>query len=153
MMFFGDFLCGNEMSIPCTPTDIDNITKVELSDACYDDLRITKNIEEELFSTVNQDWDWDTILHAKFDSTTSAGNVIWTYDTVSHLLIKRKKVDTFKWITLEAHEISSIEDFNIRNIDCYTLSSVTFVYILTMHLNISNLTFFPNRIHHQIIFF
>ena len=46
MMFFGDFLSGNVMSVPCTPTDINNITKVELSNGWYDDLRITHNVEE-----------------------------------------------------------------------------------------------------------
>ena len=117
MMFFGDLLSGNVMSVPCTPTDIDNITKVELSNGWYDDLRITHNVEEELSSEVNQDWDWDTILHAKFDDSVGAGNVLWNFDTVSHLLIKRKKVDDFKWITLEVHKIETIEDFNIRNID------------------------------------
>lgn len=117
MMFFGDFLSGNVMSVPCTSTDIDNITNIELSNGWYDDLRITHNVEEELLSEVNQEWDWDTILHAKFDDNISAGNVIWTFDTVSHLLIKRKKKDEFKWITLEVHKIESVEDFNIRNID------------------------------------
>ncbi len=67
MIFLGDFLCGSVMSIPCTPTDINNITKVELSDGWYDDLRITNNVTEELSSKVNQEWDWDTIFHAKFD--------------------------------------------------------------------------------------
>ena len=117
MMFFGDLLSGNVMSVPCTPTDIDNITRVELSNGWYDDLRITHNVEEELSSEVNQDWDWDTILHAKFDDNIGAGHVLWNFDTVSHLLIKRKKVDDFKWITLEVHKIETIEDFNIRNID------------------------------------
>ena len=117
MMFLGDFLCGNVMSVPCTPTDINNITNIELSNGWYDDLRITHNVEEELSSEVNQDWDWDTILHAKFDDSVGAGNVLWNFDTVSHLLIKRKKVDDFKWITLETHKIETIEDFNIRNID------------------------------------
>ena len=117
MIFLGDLLSGNVMSVPCTPTDVNNITKLELSNGWYDDLRITHNVTEELESEVNQDWDWDTILHAKFDDSVGAGNVLWNLDTVSHLLIKRKKVDDFKWITLETHKIETIEDFNIRNID------------------------------------
>ena len=117
MIFFGDLLSGNVMSVPCTPTDTNNITKIELSNGWYDDLRITHNVTEELKSEVNQDWDWDTILHAKFSDSVGAGNVLWNFDTVSHLLIKRKKVDDFKWITLEVHKIETVEDFNIRNID------------------------------------
>lgn len=128
MMFFGDFFCGNVMSATCTPTDIDNITRVELSDGWYDDLRITKNVTEELSSSVKQDWDWDTILHAKFDDTTSAGNVLWTFDSVSHLLIKRKKINEFKWITLEVHKIEKIEDFNIRNTDVTAIPNIEYQY-------------------------
>ena len=128
MMFFGDFLCGNIMSVPCTPTDVQNITRVELSKGWSDDLRITKNIEEELSSVINQNWDWDTILHAKFDSTTSAGNVLWTLDTVSNLLVKRKKVDDFKWITLEVRKVENIEDFNLRNIDKTAMPNFTYQY-------------------------
>lgn len=117
MMFFGDLFSCNEMSIPCTPTDINNITRVEISDGWYDDLRITKNVTEKLSATVNQDWDWDTILHAKFNDSLGAGNVLWNLDLVSHLLIKRKKVDDFKWITLDVQKIVSVEDFNIRGTD------------------------------------
>ena len=128
MMFFGDFFCGNEMSIPCTPTDINNITIVEISNAWYDDLRITKNIEEELSSAINQDWDWDTILHAKFDGSLGAGNVLWSFDTVSHLLIKRKKIDDFKWITLEVRKVETMNDFNLRNIDKTAVPNFTYQY-------------------------
>lgn len=128
MMFLGDFLCGNEFSIPCTPTDINNITRVELSNGWYDDFRITKNIEEELSSAINQDWDWDTILHAKFNDSVGAGNVLWSLDTVSHLLVKRKKVDDFKWITLEVRKVENIEDFNLRNIDKTAIPNFTYQY-------------------------
>ena len=104
MIFCGSLLCADIMSVACTPTDIDNITRIELSDGIYDDLRVTHNVTEELSSEINQEWDWDTILHAKFDGNTSAGNVDWDLDRVSYLLVKRKKVDEFKWITLEAHD-------------------------------------------------
>ena len=57
MIFLGDLLSGNVMSVPCTPTDVNNITKLELSNGLYDDLRITHNVTEELESEVNQDWD------------------------------------------------------------------------------------------------
>ncbi len=82
--------CADVMSVPCTPTDLDTITKIELSGGWYDDLRVTQNVTEELSSEINPYWDWDTILHAKFNGNTSAGNVDWNYQEVSHLLIKRR---------------------------------------------------------------
>lgn len=135
MLFFGDFLCANEFSIPCTPTSIDNITRVELSDGWYDDLRITKNIEEELSAVINQNWDWDTILHAKFNDSVGAGNVIWSLDTVSHLLIKRKKVGDFKWLTLEVRKVKNADDFNVRNIDKTAIPEFDYEYAAVPIMN------------------
>ena len=135
MICCGSLFCADVMSIACTPTDINNITRVELSDGMYDDLRVTHNITEELSSEVNQEWDWDTILHAKFNSNTSAGNVDWDLDRVSYLLIKRKKVNEFKWITLEAHETKTIEDFNLRNIDITATPNYEYQYAAVPIIN------------------
>ena len=117
MFFCGDFFCASTMSVACAPTSIEDITRVELSNGWYDDLRFTKNVEEELSARIPQDWDWDTLFHAKFDDSTSAGNVNWNLDTVSHVLIKRKKANEFKWITLKVQATRTLEDFNLRDID------------------------------------
>lgn len=128
MMFFGDFFCGSVMSVACTPTNIDNITKIELSNGWYDDLRVTHNVTEELSVEVNQDWDWDTILHAKFDSNTSAGNVAWDLNRVSHLLVKRKKTRDFKWTTIKAQECHTRDDFNLKDIDITATPNYEYQY-------------------------
>lgn len=135
MICCGSLFCADVMSVACTPTDINNITRMELSDGMYDDLRVTHNVTEELSSEVNQEWDWDTILHAKFNNNTSAGNVDWDLDRVSYLLIKRKKVNEFKWITLEAHETKTIEDFNLRNIDITATPNYEYQYAAVPIIN------------------
>lgn len=123
------------MSVPCTPTDIDNITRIELSNGWYDDLRVTENVTEELSSKVNQYWDWDIILHAKFNGNTSAGNVDWNYKEVSHLLIKRKNTDEFKWITLDVRKVEEIEDFNLKNIDLTAVPNCEYQYAAVPIIN------------------
>lgn len=135
MICCGSLFCADVMSVACTPTDINNITRAELSDGMYDDLRATHNVTEELSSEVKQEWDWDTILHAKFNNNTSAGNVDWDLDRVSYLLIKRKKVSEFKWITLEAHETKTIEDFNLRNIDITATPNYEYQYAAVPIIN------------------
>ena len=116
MIFLGSMFCADIMSVTCTPTDIDNITKIELSDGVYDDLRVSKNVTDELKVTIPQEWDWDTILHAKFNGNVCAGNVNWRFDTVSHLIIKRKKTGDFKWITLETHKVETIADLDRKSV-------------------------------------
>lgn len=135
MIFLGSMFCADIMSVPCTPTDIDSITRIELSDGEYDDLRVIKNVTEELKVTVPQEWDFDTILHAKFNGNTCAGNVNWRFDTVSHLIIKRKKVGDFKWITLETHKVESIADFNIKNIDITARPNYEYQYAAVPIIN------------------
>lgn len=128
MFFCGDFFCTDVMSVACTPTNIDNITRIELSDGWYDDLRITKNVNEELSATIPQNWDWDTIFHAKFEGNTSAGNVNWDLNTVSHVIVKRKKINDFKWMTLKVQKTFSIEDFNIKDIDLTATPTCEYQY-------------------------
>lgn len=128
MIFLGSMLSADIMSVPCTPTDINDITRIELSDAMYDDLRVTKNVTEELSSVVNPNWDWDTILHAKFDGNTSAGNVNWDLESVSHLIIRRKQIDEFKWTTIKVQKVKSIKDFNTYDIDITAAAQHTYQY-------------------------
>ena len=135
MIFMGSMLCADMMSVTCTPTAIDNITRIELSNGEFDDLRVTKNTTEELGVTIPQEWDFDTILHAKFNGNLSAGNVNWNLDTVSHIIIKRKKTGDFKWITLEALKVETIKDFNIKNIDVTATPNCGYQYAVVPIIN------------------
>lgn len=118
MLLLGStFLSGDIMSIPCTPTNIDNIDYIKIENAIYDALYVTENVTDELTPEFPEEWDFDTILYAQFNGNTSAGNVDWSLETISHVLIKRRKADEFKWITLSATEIHSVEDFDISGVD------------------------------------
>ena len=135
MIFFGSFLSADVMSVISTPTDIDNINKIELSNGIYDDLFVTKDVKSELSETIPQEWDFDTILHATFDGNTLAGNINWTVESVSDIAIKRRKVGEFKWITLETKEINSIEDFSIVGVDKTAAPNFEYEYAVVPVLN------------------
>ncbi len=135
MMFLGSFLCGDVMSVPCTPTNIDNINYVEIGNGEFDDLYITKDTSAKLTEKQPQNWDFDTILYAKFDGNTLAGNVDWSLDTVSTLLIKRRKANEFQWITLSVKSISAVDDFNIKFKDVTGTDSVQYQYAAVPILN------------------
>ena len=117
MIFFDySFLCADVMSIPTTPTDVDNITNIEIKNAWYDDLYVTKNVESDYINDMKipDTWDFDTIMYAKFDGNLIAGNTDFTLESVSGVLIKYKKTDDFNWIPLLYKPINTIEDFNIK---------------------------------------
>ncbi len=135
MIFCGSMLCADVMSVPCTPTGIDHMTKIELSNSWYDDVAVTENVTEELSGQVNPDWNFDTVLHAKFDGNPSAGNVNWELDTVSHLLIKRRKSDEFKWTTLQVQKVRTLEDFNLKNTDITAAPNCEYQYAAVPIIN------------------
>ncbi len=136
MMFLGaTFLCGDAMSVPCTPTNIDHINYVEIGNGEFDDLYITKDTSAMLTEKPPENWDFDTILHAKFDGNTLAGNVEWSVNTVSTLLIKRRKVGEFQWITLMTNQITTADDFNVKFKDVTGTDSVRYEYAAVPILN------------------
>ena len=121
MIFLGStFLTGDIMSITCTPIDIDNIDYVEIGNAEFDGLNITNDVTFELTNECPNEWNFDTILSATFDGNTLAGNVDFSVNAVSDLLIKRKKYGDFTWTTLQDIKINSVEDFNVvfKDVTC-----------------------------------
>lgn len=135
MMFFGSFLSADVMSVAGTPTDINNINKIELSNGIYDELFATKDVEGELTETIQQEWDFDTILHAMFDGNAMAGNINWAIDSISNIAIKRRKIGEFNWITLETKEVNSYDDFSIVGTDKTAAPNFEYEYVVIPILN------------------
>ena len=135
MIFFGSLLSADVMSVACTPTCIDDINKVELSNGIYDEVRITKDVKFELTKDIPQGWDFDTILHATFDGDGLAGNIKWAVDSVSDIAIKRRKVGEFKWITLETKKVYEVTDFSIVGIDKTAAPNYEYEYAVVPVLN------------------
>lgn len=124
MLFLGTFLGGDELSVPCTPTECSDITYVQLENGKYDNLYITKKVSDELTPDFPEGWDFDTILYAKFNGNAEAGNVDWSVDTVSHMLIKRRERNQFTWHVLAVKAIYKKEDFDLQGTD-YTNAAKT----------------------------
>lgn len=106
--FFG----GEIMSVPCTPTNLNNITKVEISNTIVDDFYVTKNMDTKKIeeNTIPSEWDWDTIMHAPFDDDTFAGNVNWHLEELSGFVIKVKPEEQYRWITCYVKKVYNYED-------------------------------------------
>ena len=119
MFLCGSNFVGGHLACAITPTGINNINYVELSNGVYDDLFISKSVDLE---NVNTDWDFDTVLYAQFNNSTNAGNVDWNLETVSHIVLKSRRKGDFKWITLNIKEINTLDDFEINYPD-YLIAS------------------------------
>ena len=128
MFFLGfNFLGADELACPISPTIQSDNTSVELSSVKADILAITRDVEFTPTETVNTTWDFSTILIAGFDGNTIAGNVNWVLDNISHVVIKRRVVGTYRWMTIAVKEIHSVEDLNIGGTDI-TCESLEYEY-------------------------
>lgn len=134
MLILGTMFCGGNLACAMTPTDINDITYVALQNGMYDDLYATEETSSEPTDTCPENYDFDTIFHAKFNNTTDMGNIEWSLSTVSHILIKRRREDSFTWQTIFVKEINSVEDFNIQGIDYTNESNVKYEYAVVPSL-------------------
>ena len=131
MFVMGTNFVGGDLACALSPTDVKDITYVELKNGLYDCLYLTYDVESAPDEKCIEGWDWNTILHAEFEDSTNAGNMDWNLSTVSHLLIKRKKKDEFRWKTIDVIEINSIEDFELIGIDYTNEAKTTYLYSCT----------------------
>lgn len=127
------FLCGSNFvggALACaiTPTSIEPIHYVELKNGVYDDLCLSKAVDFELTDTCPNEWNFDTILWAKFNGNANAGNVDWNLETTSHLILKSRNEGEFKWKTIAVKEIHSTDDFVINYPDYFIASGQTVEY-------------------------
>lgn len=130
MFMCGCNFVGGELACALTPTGIENINYVELKNGIYDDLYITKDTEFELSPDYEMRWDFNTILWAKFNNNTHAGNVDWSMETTSHLVLKSRTEGNFKWKTLVVKQVHELGDFEINHPDYFVASGQPVEYAI-----------------------
>lgn len=112
------------------PSVIDGINNIQLTNAIYDHLNITRNISTEVSTTVPTVWDYDTIIDASFEGNLSAGNVDFLIEEISAIKIKRRVQGTFDWITLNTVPINTVEDLTFAFNDLLNADYTTYDYAL-----------------------
>lgn len=130
MIFCGFGICGYQHSADYTVTAVEDITSVKLTKAAFDELLITKNVSFDYTNAISEEWDFDTILHALFNGNLHAGNVDFTVEQVSKIRIKRRKINSYDWITLFEVPIQDVDDFDFERIDRFARGNQEYEYAL-----------------------
>ena len=148
MLFFLSILNGDISTPTVTPTAINDINWLQAGGVYYDDIFITRNVTYTPTTIIPQEWDKDTIFHAKFNGNLSAGNVDFGYQDVEggYILIKRKRTDSTKWITIKSNFINNIEDTYIGFIDYTCAPGVEYEYALVPIINGEEYRYYRARI-------
>ena len=109
-MFIGAFL-SFDTSFDATLVDYVTTENVQIENGVFDELYLDSNTSLQNNADIPE-WGYSTILHANFKNNILAGNVDFTLDSVSALIVKKRKQGTYKWIPLYERAITSAEDFN-----------------------------------------
>lgn len=130
MQIVGFGACGYKNGFSRTPIPSSEFTTTIVKNCTIDDLFITRNTGLSNSNLLVGDWDYDTILHAKFNGNLSAGNVDYTLDQVSALRIKRREVGALNWITLYEIPINNVTDFNFERVSYLERSNTKYEFAI-----------------------
>lgn len=128
-MFVGLECCGSGNAISSTPTIINDITYLEISNGIYDELFGTDSSDVELDDS-SKIWDFDTRFYAKFQENLMAGNVEYAASMVSSVRIKRRKNNEHEWFTMYDIPIETNDDFEFELFDRYAQGSQDYYYAM-----------------------
>lgn len=135
MIILGNSFFGADYSYSPTPTQINNITEVILSNGKFDTITISSDVNMTETFNISTTWNDKTILSADYDINLTAGNVDFVVSNTSDILIKKREKGEFNWITMYQKSINSVDDFNVDFIDKYCKNHKTYEYACVGILN------------------
>lgn len=116
-----------------TASEFDSIT---LQNGIFDEFFVSKNADEtgSITSSSGVSWGSNTIMDAKFNGSLNGGNIDYALNQLTSLKICRRRLNTFKWLTLFEIPITRPEDCNIEVEDRYARSGVDYEYAIVPKL-------------------
>lgn len=133
MMFLGSFL-SDETSLDPTTVVTGETTSIEIENGIFDEVWVDGNTSISP-TTVVPDWDYTTVLDAKFNNNILAGNVDFTLAMVSDLVLKKRRVGDYQWTTIASIPITTEEDFNFFFNDIVVASQTKYQYAAVPIIN------------------
>lgn len=127
-MYFGNlFMMGNH-AIANTSAYSPDITSVSLSNMVLDELYASKKVLANFNWVIPEDWDFDTLMHAKYENNLYAGNVKYSADMVDSVRIKKRYAGDFRWKTIYEKPIHDQTDFAVEFYDHFEPSNKEIEY-------------------------
>jgi hypothetical protein len=115
-----------------TAVSIPNITYIRIMNGVFDELFVSSDSHYDLS---RKEWDFTTVLWAKFQENLFAGNVMESINDITGALIKRRRVGEFTWIPLFFIPIADEADLKFERFDRYVANDTEYEYTITFMLN------------------
>lgn len=133
MIFLGTTFFSGKNSLTPPSVQSPSILSIQISDGVYNHLFLSSN------SNLSYDnvgaWDYDTKLNASFDVDLEGGSSSFSLRTTDTVVIRRRELNTTKWIVIYIKEINNIDDFQIHFIDKYARANTEYEYSVSSFIN------------------
>ena len=100
-MICGYDFCKDENTLNPTPLSSSNYNFTMLKNGIFSHWYVTNNAEYSYSSDEPTVWDYLTIMNANLNGNLQAGNISLLGDDIEGIKIKRRKIDSYDWITLK----------------------------------------------------
>jgi hypothetical protein len=100
-MICGYDFCKDENTLNPTPLSSSNYNFTMLKNGIFSHWYVTNNAEYPYSSDEPTVWDYLTIMNANLNGNLQAGNISLLGDDIEGIKIKRRKTDSYDWITLK----------------------------------------------------
>lgn len=117
MMFLGSCYLGDKYCVSTTGIGSNETEMITLKNGKYKDLYITKDTTEDITTDIPATFDVDTILHAPFLTDANAGNISYTLETITALLVRVRKSGDTKWKTVYYQKVETLDDLKIEYVE------------------------------------
>lgn len=126
MMFVGGFV-SHTSSMNTTPIASQNTEYIEISNGVFDEVYMDADTSIAPDTEIPE-WGYTTVLNAKFKNNILAGNVDFTLASISGMVIKKRKLDDYKWTTIYEFPVRTEDDFDFFFNDIVVASNTTYEY-------------------------
>lgn len=100
-MICGYDFCKDENTLNPTPLSSSNYNFTMLKNGIFSHWYVTNDAEYPYSSDEPTVWDYLTIMNANLNGNLQAGNISLLGDDIEGIKIKRRKIDSYDWITLK----------------------------------------------------
>lgn len=135
-MICGYDFCKDENALNPTPLSFSNYNFTMLKNGIFSHWYVTNNAEYPYSSEEPTVWDYLTIMNANLNGNLQAGNISLFGDDIEGIKIKRRKIDSYDWITLKyipADELFKSTTFSFN--DYLNQNDTTYEYAFVPIIN------------------
>lgn len=133
------------------PTDINNITSIQLQNGIFDYFYLTNEVTRNYTPIEPTEWRYQDVINANFNGNIVGGNVGFLLQHLTAIRIKRRIRGTFDWITLKTIVVDTFDDLNFVFVDYINANYVTYEYALVPILNGAEGDYVTNTIYSQFV--